>query len=325
MREMIVGPDEHRRERDGFRLTDRRMKFSQVLNEVDYCLYCHDRDKDSCSKGLRDSKSGAIKPNALGIELNGCPLDEKISEMHLTKRRGDSIGALALVCIDNPMCPGTGHRICNDCMKACVYQKQKPVDIPQIETAVLTDVLGLPWGLEIYGLLTRWNPLNVHRPYALPYRGQDVLVVGLGPAGYTLAHHLLNEGFGVVGIDGLKLEPLPASVTGDWAARHAARSGAQLPLRGARRSHPGRLRRRLGVRHHRALGQELPRPPVHDAVAARQVPRLRRRAPRRHHRRSRTRGSSASRTSPSRPARASRPSSTWRTTSSAACARRPTS
>ena len=39
------------------------------------------------------------------------------------------------------MCPGTGHRICNDCMKACIYQKQEPVNIPQIETGVLTDVL----------------------------------------------------------------------------------------------------------------------------------------------------------------------------------------
>jgi NADPH-dependent glutamate synthase beta subunit-like oxidoreductase/NAD(P)H-flavin reductase len=216
MREMVVGPPEHRRRRDGFRLTDRRMSPAQIVGEVDYCLYCHDRDKDSCSKGLRDAKSGAVKANALGIELNGCPLDEKISEMHSLKRQGDSIGALALVCVDNPMCPGTGHRICNDCMKACIYQKQKPVDIPQIETAVLTDVLALPFGLEIYGLLTRWNPLNVRRPYALPYRGQDVLVVGMGPAGYTLAHHLLNEGFGVVGIDGLKLEPLPRALTGDW-------------------------------------------------------------------------------------------------------------
>jgi NADPH-dependent glutamate synthase beta subunit-like oxidoreductase len=216
LREMIVGPPEHRRARDGFRLTDRRMSPSQVLAEVDYCLYCHDRDKDSCSKGLRDAKTGAIKPNALGIELNGCPLDEKISEMHTLKRQGDSIGALALVCVDNPMCPGTGHRICNDCMKACIYQKQKPVDIPQIETGILTDVLSLPFGFEIYGLLTRWNPLNVRRPYPVPYRGQDILVVGLGPAGYTLAHHLLNEGFGVVGIDGLKLEPLPRELVGDW-------------------------------------------------------------------------------------------------------------
>ena len=47
---------------------------------------------------------------------------------------GDAIGALALVCVDNPMCPGTGHRICNDCMKACIFQKQEPVNIPQIET-----------------------------------------------------------------------------------------------------------------------------------------------------------------------------------------------
>jgi len=66
--------------------------------------------------------------------------------------------------IDNPMCPGTGHRICNDCMKSCIFQKQDPVDIPQIETGVLTDVLWMPWGFEIYSLLTRWNPINVRRP-----------------------------------------------------------------------------------------------------------------------------------------------------------------
>ena len=63
-------------------------------------------------------------------------------------------------------------------MKSCIYQKQEPVNIPQIETGVLTDVLALPWGVEIYGLLTRWNPLNVRRPYALPYNGRNVLVVG---------------------------------------------------------------------------------------------------------------------------------------------------
>ena len=45
--------------------------------------------------------------------------------------------------------------------------------------------------------------------------GRPTFVVGLGPAGYTLAHYLLNEGFGVVAIDGLKIEPLPAELTGD--------------------------------------------------------------------------------------------------------------
>src|SRR2546423_616144 len=139
--------------------------------------------------------------------------------MHLLQKEGDSIGALAVVVIDNPMCPGTGHRICNDCMKSCIFQKQEPVNIPQAETGILTHVLELPYGFEIYSLLTRWNPLNAKRPYALPYNGKNVFVVGLGPAGYTLAQFLLNEGFGVVGIDGLKIEPLDAELTGDGGRR----------------------------------------------------------------------------------------------------------
>ncbi len=211
--EGVIGPDARLRRRDGFTLTDGRMSDREVLSEIHYCVLCHERDKDSCSKGLHE-KNGSVSTNPLGIELHGCPLDEKISEMHLLRKAGDAIGALAIVAMDNPMCPGTGHRICNDCMKACIYQKQEPVNIPQIETGVLTDVLRLPWGVEIYGLLTRWNPLNVGRPYALPYNGKNVLVVGLGPAGYTLAHYLVNEGFGVVGIDGLKIEPLPDELVG---------------------------------------------------------------------------------------------------------------
>lgn len=215
--ELFVGHEHHRRERDGFALTDRRADPRKVEEQIDYCLYCHERDKDSCSKGLRDNKTNETKKNPLGVVLNGCPLDEKISEMHVLRRDGDALGALALVCLDNPMCPGTGHRICNDCMKACVFQKQEPVNIPQIETRVLTEVLSLPFGLEIYGFLTRWNPLDVRRPYALPYNGKNVCVVGLGPAGYTLAHHLTREGFGVVAVDGLKIEPLPAELVGSHA------------------------------------------------------------------------------------------------------------
>jgi NADPH-dependent glutamate synthase beta subunit-like oxidoreductase/NAD(P)H-flavin reductase len=215
--EWMVGPDDRLRRRDGFTLTDARMGPRDVLSEIHYCVLCHERDKDSCSKGLRD-QAGKTAVNPLGIELDGCPLGEKISEMHLLRKAGDAIGALALVTLDNPLCPGTGHRICNDCMKSCIYQKQEPVNIPQIETGVLTDVLRMPWGVEIYGLLTRWNPLNVRRPYALPYNGKNILVAGLGPAGYTLAHYLVNEGFGVVGIDGLKIEPLPAEIVGTGEA-----------------------------------------------------------------------------------------------------------
>jgi NADPH-dependent glutamate synthase beta subunit-like oxidoreductase/NAD(P)H-flavin reductase len=209
-----VGPEDDRRRRDGFSLTDPRFNTRQTLYEVDHCIYCHDRDTDSCSKGMRNKKTGDFKSTDLGVTIIGCPLEEKISEMHILKRQGDNIGALALIIIDNPMCPGTGHRICNECMKGCIYQKTEPVDIPQIETNVLTDILFMTWGFEIYSLLTRWNPLNVKRPYALPYNGKNTLVVGLGPAGYTLSHYLVNEGFGIVGIDGLKIEPLPDELTG---------------------------------------------------------------------------------------------------------------
>ncbi len=218
MPEAHEGPDAHLRLRDGFKLTDRRADARQVMGQVEYCVICHEREKDSCSKGFKTKdpivEEHTYKPNPLGIHLAGCPLEEHISEMHLLKGKGDSLGALAMVVLDNPMCAGTGHRICNDCMKACIFQKQEPVDIPQIETSVLTDVLNLPYGFEIYGLLTRWNPLNVKRPHALPYNGKNVMVVGLGPAGYTLAHYLVNEGFAVVGIDGLKIEPFPDSLTG---------------------------------------------------------------------------------------------------------------
>jgi NADPH-dependent glutamate synthase beta subunit-like oxidoreductase/NAD(P)H-flavin reductase len=222
MPEMVEGPPEHMRRRDGFKLTDPRASQREVMDQIDYCIICHERERDSCSKGFKEkdtTKEHTYKPNPMGIPLTGCPLEEKVSEAHLLKSRGDSLAALAVIMIDNPMCPGTGHRICNDCMKACIFQKQDPVNIPQIETSALTDVLALPYGFEIYGLLTRWNPLNLKRPYALPYNGKNVMVVGLGPAGYTLGHYLLNEGFAVAGIDGLKVEPFDDSLTGKNGAK----------------------------------------------------------------------------------------------------------
>ena len=41
-----------------------------------------------------------------------------------------------------------------------------------------------------------------------------MLVVGLGPAGFTLAHHLMNDGHTVAAVDGLKIEPLPSDISG---------------------------------------------------------------------------------------------------------------
>ncbi len=205
---MLRLPDSLSRDREGFSLTDPGMPSAEALAEMHYCIWCHHQGKDSCSKGLPDRKSGGFQKSAFGVTLAGCPLEERISEMHELRTEGCLLGAFAAIIVDNPMLAATGHRICNDCMKACIYQKQQPVDIPQAETSILRDVLRLPWGFEIYDLLARWNPLDVRRPLPRPASGRSVLVVGLGPSGFTLAHHLLNEGHAVVAIDGLKIEPL---------------------------------------------------------------------------------------------------------------------
>ena len=210
---MLRLPEDKWRQREGFALTDRGIDLTGALDQANYCIWCHNQGKDSCSKGLRE-KEGAFKKSVFGVTLAGCPLEEKISEMNLVKARGNTLGALAIIAVDNPVCAATGHRICNDCMKSCIFQRQDPVDIPQIETRTLKDVLGLPWGFEIYSLLTRWNPLNLRRPLPRPASGYKVLVVGLGPAGFTLAHHLINDGHFVAAIDGLKIEPLPAEISG---------------------------------------------------------------------------------------------------------------
>src|SRR5439155_1461493 len=174
---MLKLPVSHRRARDGFALTDPGTDLAGALDHANYCIWCHNQGKDSCAKGLKE-KNGEFKKSVFGVVLAGCPLEEKISEMNLVEASGHTIGALAIVAIDNPMCAATGHRICNDCMKACIYQKQSPVDIPQVETRILKEVLELPWGFEIYGLLTRWNPLDLRRPLPKPATGHKVLVVG---------------------------------------------------------------------------------------------------------------------------------------------------
>src|SRR5213596_824519 len=212
---------EHIRRREGFALTDPGTDLVGALDEANYCIWCHEQGKDSCSKGLREkAPAESFRKTIFGVPLTGCPLEEKISEFHMVKTRGQPLAALGIIAVDNPMVAGTGHRICNDCMKSCIYQKQDPVNIPQAETRTLKDVLELPYGFEIYSLLTRWNPFDLARPYPKAPTGRRVLVVGLGPAGFTLAHHLMNEGHTVVGIDGLKIEPLDQAVSGVDALGH---------------------------------------------------------------------------------------------------------
>lgn len=181
--------------RSNFSLWDHRPSSEKIYEHGLYCLYCHDREKDSCSVGF-DQK------NTDSQDRQGCPLEQKISEMNSIYSEGFPVGALAIIMIDNPMAVATGHRICNDCKRSCIFQKQTPVDVPNIESQIVRDVLSLPFGFEIYALLSRWNPLNFSHPFPHIKNEKTVLIVGQGPAGFGLAHLLLNQGVSVVAIDG---------------------------------------------------------------------------------------------------------------------------
>ncbi|MGQ0736695.1 MAG: hypothetical protein ACT4QD_23960, partial [Acidobacteriota bacterium] len=49
--EAMVGPEDRRRRRQGFTLTDARFGTREVLSEIHYCVLCHEREKDTCSTG----------------------------------------------------------------------------------------------------------------------------------------------------------------------------------------------------------------------------------------------------------------------------------
>ena len=184
----------------GFDYRDRGKPIDKAIAHSKYCIYCHKQEKDSCSHGIADTNK------------NGCPLQQKISEMHLLKSQGLNIAALSVIMIDNPLVAATGHRICNDCMQSCIFQKQDPVNTPMVESNILEQVLSMPWGVEIYLLLTKWNPLNIESPLPKSPTNKNILVTGLGPAGFALSHYLINEGHNVNAIDGLKISPLEYDV-----------------------------------------------------------------------------------------------------------------
>lgn len=191
----------HHHLRENFSCSDEGISFEKAVDQSYYCLKCHPRQKDSCRNGFFvDDKK----------KYSGCPLDQKISAMMDLKNNGYAIGALAVICIDNPMVAATGHRICNDCRQACIFQKQEAVDVPGVESNILKNVLNLPYGFEIYSLFTRWNPLNIQAPLPKIPSNYAALIVGQGPAGFSLAHYLMREGVQVFGIDGSKIEPLPS-------------------------------------------------------------------------------------------------------------------
>lgn len=201
----------HLKPRQGFDFEDTYLDDKAVQDQTHYCILCHKNKGDFCSQGFPQKKSQpelGLRTNPLQEILTGCPLEQRISEMNALQQQGHTLAALAMLMIDNPLCPLTGHRICNDCMLSCIYQKQKPVDIPQIESGILRQVLSWPWGVELYQLLVVWNPLRSMQWVMQQNISHRVMVMGMGPAGLSMAHYLTMSGCEVLAADGLQVEHL---------------------------------------------------------------------------------------------------------------------
>ena len=87
------------RHREGFALTDEGFDLVRALDHANYCIWCHNQGKDSCSRGLKDRKTGAVPEVAVRRHPRGLPArgkdlgDEPPEERGLLDRRaGDGRG-----------------------------------------------------------------------------------------------------------------------------------------------------------------------------------------------------------------------------------------
>src|SRR5258708_4890410 len=70
---MLRLPEDEWRRRDGFALTDHGTDLTGALDQANFCIWCHNQGKDSCSSGLKE-KDGSFKKSVFGVTLAGCPL-----------------------------------------------------------------------------------------------------------------------------------------------------------------------------------------------------------------------------------------------------------
>ena len=66
------GPERKYRHRVGFELTDFRYDHTQTIGEVDQCIFCHNQNRDSCSKGVSDNQ-GCVKKKSVGYRIERLP------------------------------------------------------------------------------------------------------------------------------------------------------------------------------------------------------------------------------------------------------------
>ena len=86
-------PPGHIRRREGFALTDPGMDLRRGLDQVHYCIFCHNQGKDSCAKGLKE-KDGNYRKSPVRRDPRGLPAGrEDFGDAH-PQGRGRAAGRL---------------------------------------------------------------------------------------------------------------------------------------------------------------------------------------------------------------------------------------
>ena len=258
------------------------MNERQVLYEVDHCIYCHDRDTDSCSKGMRNRKDGSFKTNALGVPITGCPLGEKISEMHVLKRGGDDIGALGPHHDRQPDVPGHRSSDLQRLHEGLYLPEDRARQHPPDRDQRAHRCLEPPLGVRDLRAIDALQPAQCRASRGAPLQRQERLGLRARAGGLYAVALPLERGLRG-GRDRRAQDRAPARGA-DRQSRACPAPDPRLrrDLRGPRPARHDGFRRGRRVRHHGALGQELPQGDLSHPGAAPGIPLLRRRALRGH-------------------------------------------
>ena len=76
---VLKGSGDRQRHRDGFRLTDGGASFAHALDQANYCIWCHNQGKDSCSQGLRNRKNRLLRARRLRRRASRLPAGSSAS------------------------------------------------------------------------------------------------------------------------------------------------------------------------------------------------------------------------------------------------------
>ena len=226
----MLGPDGRLRRRDGFKLTDARMTAARGA------------ERDPLLPALPRARQGLVLegPARQGRRRSRSTRSASRSTAARSTRRsprctccasaGDAIGALALVMHRQPDVPGHRpphlQRLHEGLHLPEAGAGQHPADRDRRADRRARAAVGRRDLRPAHALESAQRRAGRTRCRTT---ARTCSSSASGPAGYTLAHYLLNEGFGVVGIDGLKIEPLPDDIDrhDDGARRSRSATGAR--------------------------------------------------------------------------------------------------